>query len=164
MSVFFYLASIVFANVLASIFGIVAIFGISFPAGAVAIGLTFSARDYVQQIYGKLGCWKWMITALIITLFFNLNVAVASGSAFLVAEFIDWIIFTYSNRPFKQRVIISNLISIPIDSVIFVVLAFGWNWDAVWGQTIIKIVFSIIFLFIKNDSKKRIKNDQFECL
>ena len=45
----FYLGSIVVANLLVMQFGIVQAAGISFPAGAVAIGFTFTARDLVQR-------------------------------------------------------------------------------------------------------------------
>ena len=53
----FYLLSIITANLLVHAFGIVHFAGLMFPAGAVAVGLTFSARDMVQQRYGKYRCW-----------------------------------------------------------------------------------------------------------
>ena len=153
MGVIFYLSSIVVANWMVYVFGVVTFCGLSFPAGTVVIGLTFSARDFVQKKHGKWGCWKFTGIALFITLLMNRNLALASASAFIVSEFIDWFIFTYSKRPFGQRVILSNLFSTPIDSALFVIVAFGWSWPAIWGQTIIKFLSSILFLLLTSIKK-----------
>ena len=47
-----YIVSIVMANFLVSWFGIVMFAGLMFPAGALAVGLTFSFRDFVQREFG----------------------------------------------------------------------------------------------------------------
>lgn len=146
IEVILYLLSIIAANWMVHQFGIVTILGITFPAGAVAIGLTFSARDFVQRRWGEWGCWIWMLTATGITFLFNRQIAIASVSAFLVAETLDWIIFTICRGSFSKRVVLSNLIGCPIDSVIFVYLAFGWVWPAMWGQTVVKLVSSMTAL------------------
>lgn len=153
MSIIFYLASILLANWLVIEFGIIKWGFIMFPAGAVCIGLTFSARDFVQRKYGKWKAWLWMLVATGITVCFNWKIAFASGCAFLVSEGVDWAIYTYTKKPFKQRIVLSNLIGTPLDSLIFVCLAFGWFFPAIWGQTVIKFLSSLIVLpFIKNDN------------
>lgn len=139
-----YLSSIVAANVLVNTFHLVTIAGLTFPAGAPMIGLTFTFRDMVQRRYGKIWCWVWMLTASVITVLFNPNLAVASFSAFLVAEGVDWAIYTALPFSFRQRVIASNLIGLPLDSIVFVVLAFGFNLPAIIGQTIVKLVFGLV--------------------
>ena len=149
MEILLYLGSIVLANVLVHMYGIITVLGLSFPAGAAVIGLTFSFRDLLQQKHGKWGCWIWMGAAMVITFFFNQKLAVASVSAFVVSELIDWGIFTYSKKPFQQRIILSNLFGTPIDSIIFITLAFGWNWQAILGQTIVKFISSCIVLVPK---------------
>lgn len=148
-----YLGSIVLANILVHMFHLVTVLGITFPAGAPLIGLTFSFRDLLQQKYGKWGCCKWMGVALIITLVFNPNLALASGAAFIVAESVDWLIFTYSERPFNQRILLSNIFGVPLDSVLFVTIAFGWYWPAVWGQTIVKLTSSLVVMAFKAEVK-----------
>ena len=139
-----YLGSIVGANLLVSHFHLVTFFGITFPAGAPLIGLTFSARDYVQRKYGKWRCWWFMGLALLVTVAFNPKIALASGSAFVVAEGLDWLIYTLTRRPFAQRLILSNIVSTPLDSAVFVTVAFGWHWPAVWGQTLVKFASSLV--------------------
>jgi len=147
----FYLGSIVVANLLVSSFGIIQVAGISFPAGAVAVGFTFTARDLVQRRFGKWGCWIWMLAASAISALFSPTLALASLGAFVVAEGLDWAVFTASPLSFRGRVIVSNIVGTPLDSIIFVYLAFGPIWDAMWGQTIVKLASSLLIVFlIKN--------------
>ena len=146
MSAVFYLGSIVLGNILVHSLGLLTIWGLTFPAGAVAIGLTFSARDFVQQRYGQFGCWAWILVASLITLLFNRSLALASLCAFFIAEFTDWLIYTYARGGFSKRLLLSNLISTPLDSLVFVLLAFGPAWPAIWGQTIIKLLSSLLVL------------------
>ena len=153
IEIIFYLGSILLANFLVIQFGIVKLGFIMFPAGAVCIGLTFSARDFLQKKYGKWGAWIWMLIATGITVLFNRKIALASGTAFLVAEGMDWLIYTVTKKPFTQRIILSNLIGTPLDSLIFVTMAFGFLWPAIWGQTLVKFLSSLIvipFLYLKN--------------
>ena len=147
----FYLGSIVIANLLVMQFGIVHVAGLSFPAGAMAIGFTFTARDLVQRRFGKWGCWIWMFVAAGISALFSPTLALASLGAFVVAEGLDWAVFTTTPLSFRGRAIVSNIVATPLDSVVFVYLAFGPIWDAMWGQTIIKLGSSLLIVFfVKN--------------
>ena len=147
-----YLMSIVMANVLVIQFGIVSIGPLMFPAGAVMIGLTFSLRDFVQQRFGKWRCWYWTFAATAISAMFSLDVAVASVSAFLISEAVDWAVFTFTGGSFRRRVILSNLIGAPLDSTIFVALMFGWFWPAIIGQTVVKFISSLAIVpLVRNE-------------
>lgn len=152
MSVAFYLGSIILGNILVHSLGLITVFGLTFPAGAVAIGLTFSARDFVQVRYGKIGCWAWMLVASVITFVFNQQLALASVFAFFIAELSDWMIYTYTGGSFKKRLLLSNLVSTPLDSLVFVLLAFGPVWPAILGQAIIKMLSSLLVLPLLNNS------------
>jgi uncharacterized PurR-regulated membrane protein YhhQ (DUF165 family) len=143
---FLYLLSILLGNAFVIWFGIVTIAGLTFPAGVVWIGLTFSFRDFVQRYWGDWAIWSWMIAASIITLFFNMDIALASMTAFFVSESLDWFIFKVLKRSFASRVIWSNLFSCSVDSLIFVLLAFGPVWPAIFGQAIIKYLSGLIVL------------------
>lgn len=162
---FLYLASILLANYMVVKFGIVKFFGIMFPAGAVLIGLTFSFRDFVQRHFGHYKVWIFMILATVITYLFNQNVAVASVAAFLISEAVDWAVFVFLKKDLKWRIVVSNLFSTPLDSIIFVTIAFGWNFDAIWGQTIVKYLFGLLVLpvlYLNSQSKIKypIKNEE----
>jgi uncharacterized PurR-regulated membrane protein YhhQ (DUF165 family) len=151
INIIMYLGGILLANLLVHCFGLIAIGWLVFPAGAVMVGLTFSFRDMVQRQYGKWQCWIWMVVASVITYLFNQQLAVASISAFLVSEGIDWLIYTAMPGSFKKRLVASNIVGVPLDSIVFVFLAFGLNWQAIIGQTIVKFASSLLVLpFIKN--------------
>lgn len=141
-----YLFSIILANLFVIWFGIVHFAGLTFPAGVVFVGLTFSFRDYVQRYWGTWACWIWMLVATVITFFFNKHIALASVSAFLISETVDWFAFKTLKMPFRKRVYLSNLFSCPLDSAIFVTIAFGWCWPAIWGQALIKYLSGLLVL------------------
>lgn len=141
-----YISSVLLANIFVDYFGVVKAFGLTFPAGVVFVGLTFSFRDFTQRYWGKWKIWLFIAISTVITLFMNWQIAVASVSAFLIAETIDWLVFTITKKDFTHRILISNTLSTPIDSMIFVILAFGWNWDAIYGQAIIKYLSSLLVI------------------
>jgi queuosine precursor transporter len=141
-----YIVSVLLANIFVDYFGIVTILGLTFPAGVIWVGLTFSFRDFAQRHFGVWKIWLFIAIATFITLFMNWQVAIASVSAFLIAETIDWLIFTITKKDFIHRIWISNTISTPIDSIVFVVLVFGWQWDAIWGQALIKYLSSLLVI------------------
>jgi uncharacterized PurR-regulated membrane protein YhhQ (DUF165 family) len=87
-----------------------------------------------------------MVAASVITLFFNLDIALASMTAFIVSESLDWFIFKILKRPFASRVVWSNLVSCPVDSFVFVMMAFGPIWPAIIGQAIVKYLSGLIVL------------------
>lgn len=141
-----YLVSILIGNLFVIWFGIVHFAGLAFPAGVVFIGLTFSFRDFVQRNWGDWACWTWMLLATVITFFLNRNVAIASVSAFVISESADWAAFKFLKYSFRKRIYLSNLISCPLDSIVFVTLAFGWNFPAIWGQALIKYLSGLLVL------------------
>ncbi len=143
---YLYLLSILLGNAFVIWFGIVTIAGLTFPAGVVWIGLTFSFRDFVQRYWGDWATWGWMIAASAITLFFNRDIALASMMAFFVSEGLDWFFFRILKRSLVSKIIWSNLVSCPVDSLVFVLLAFGPVWPAIIGQAIIKYLSGLIVL------------------
>lgn len=160
-SALLYLISIALGNIFVILFGIGTLtladtmnpenvyFTVTFPLGALWIGLTFSFRDFVQRYWSHQKCWIWMAVAAVITYLWNKEVALASMLAFMGSECVDWLVFyVLRNRQLKTRVIVSNLISCPLDSLIFVPIAFGVPWysDAVWGQALVKYICSLFAL------------------
>lgn len=152
----FYLSSIVFANWLVAKYGIIDLGIIKTPAGVFLIGITFTLRDFVQREWGDIHVWFWMLLATAITTLMNWHIALASCSAFLVSETLDWIVYKFAGMDLKKRIIISNAFSIPIDSCVFIWIAFGFNLEVIIGQSIIKYLFGLaglLFLFMKRYQK-----------
>jgi uncharacterized PurR-regulated membrane protein YhhQ (DUF165 family) len=141
---FLYLLSVVAANILVDTLGIISFGWFVFPAGTILVGFVFTMRDVVQRDFGKIHCLWWMFAACLVTATFSQSLALASLLAFFVSEAIDWAVYTYSGGSFMRRVIISNVVSTPIDSAVFVMLAFGPTaWLAIIGQSVVKALSSI---------------------
>lgn len=97
--------------------------GGEFQPLAIVTGLVLVVRDFAQR---ELRHWIWgaMLVGLALsTLTSWITIVVASGLAFLVSETVDWAVYTFSNRPLSQRIMISSLASAPLDQVIFIGLA-----------------------------------------
>lgn len=89
----------------------------------VVTGLVLVVRDFAQRELKH-----WIFGAMIVGLALSTLTAwpvivIASGVAFLISETADWAVYTFSNRPLSQRILISSCVSAPIDQVVFIGLA-----------------------------------------
>lgn len=123
-----YVAIIVTVNVL---FGM----GTWWPnVATVLVGLGFVIRDHAQA---KMGDKVLYATALGVGISFVMaspGVAVPSAVAFALSETADWaVVRRLITRPMWQRVLYSHLVSVPLDSAVFLLgLVWGigvpWSW------------------------------------
>lgn len=101
--------------------------GILAPSGVVLAGLSFILRDLVQEALGVL----WAIVAVLIggiiaVVIASPVLAMASVAAFLIAETADLLVFTkLRRRGLVFASVISSVIGLVLDSLIFVQIAFG---------------------------------------
>ena len=49
-------------------------------------------------------------------------VAYASVVAFIISELVDWAYYTWSKKSLRERILISSLLSTPIDSAVFLLI------------------------------------------
>jgi queuosine precursor transporter len=114
--------------------------GIAAPSGVLAIGLALVLRDLVQRRLGI--TWSFIAIALGATLsatFAPPALVIASTIAFLLSETLDLAIFTpLQKRGLLVAAIVSSLAGLVVDSVVFLLLAFG-TLDYIGGQIIGKI-------------------------
>jgi uncharacterized PurR-regulated membrane protein YhhQ (DUF165 family) len=88
-------------------------------AWAMAVGFIFVARDYCQR---QMGHWVVLPMLVGIALSYLLAtpfVAFASAAAFAISESTDWLVFTFTKRPLRDRVLWSCAASSPVDSAVF---------------------------------------------
>ena len=141
-----FLFAVVLANWLTDRFGMVTVApGLVATAGTFAAGATFTLRDTVHDDHGRRRVVALIVAgAALAALVAGPALAVASGVAFLVAELADLTIY----EPLRDRgrrdaaVWASVLVGAPIDSVLFLALAFGTSAVtglAVGGHVIGKI-------------------------
>ena len=157
-----YLATIVGANLAITYFGFVPVgFGLMAPAGVFCAGLALGARDWLQEASGRR---RWVVVAAIglgalLSAFLSPALAVASGTAFLVSELSDMAVYT----PLRDRgyvltgVALSNTVGLAIDSVLFLMLAFG-SLDFLAGQIVGKVevtVATVVVLWVVRSVRQR---------
>ena len=129
------LAAVLIANYVTSRYGFIPVgFGLQATAGTFAAGFALALRDSTQDLLGK----KWMlftifIAAAISYLIADPFIALASAAAFLVAELVDFAIYTplrqkakLGDRRWAAAVIGSNIGSAFADTIVFLAIAFGW--------------------------------------
>lgn len=86
---------------------------------AIVTGLILVVRDFAQR---EVGHYIFMPLLVGVALSFFMAppaIALASAAAFAVSETTDWLLFTTLKRPFSDRVMVSSLISAPLDSTVF---------------------------------------------
>lgn len=118
----FYVFSILFLNLGFSFVPMIMTpIGLLSPMALVA-GVVFILRDFVQR---ELGHYVILFMAIGAGLSFALAdpfVAVASVTAFAISELADWLLYTITKRPFKDRILLSSAVSTPVDTAVFLLM------------------------------------------
>ncbi len=93
--------------------------GISLHPMTVVTGLVFVVRDFVQREMGH-RVIAVMVLAIAWSFFYAWPViALASGLAFAVSEFVDWVLFTFTRYRLSTRILLSSAVAAPVDTTIF---------------------------------------------
>ena len=97
--------------------------GTIFTVGSVIAGLVFVARDYAQRQVGHKAVLALMAAAgLLSYLLADPFVAIASITAFAISELSDYIVYSKYKGDFNKRVVVSSLVSVPIDTAVFLAI------------------------------------------
>ena len=124
--------------------------GVMAPSGVLMIGIALVLRDLVQRRLGV----AWAVGAILAGAALSAAIApptlvMASAVAFLLSELADLAVYTpLARRRLVLAVVLSGLVGLVIDSIVFLWLAFG-SLDFLAGQVIGKawmIVLSIPFV------------------
>ena len=152
-----FLASVPFANWLIQHVGTVCVPagpclvpvapGLMAPSGVLAAGAALVLRDVVQRCLGV----AWGVGAIVRGAALSVLIAppalvLASGAAFLLSEFADFAVYTpLQRRGLVLAVLASSLAGLVVDSLVFLLLAFG-SLEFLAGQVVGKawaVLFSI---------------------
>lgn len=111
--------------------------GILAPSGVLMIGIALVLRDLVQRRLGRrVAVAAILAGALLSALLAPRALVVASGSAFLLSEFADFAVYTpLQAKRLVLAVLLSGLVGLVVDSVVFLYLAFG-SLEFLAGQVI----------------------------
>jgi len=148
IALFVYISAIVAANILSAHFGLVPVgFGLVVTAGTYAAGFALLSRDFVHTYLGVRGVLLGIAVGVILSWFLATPaLAMASAVAFLVAEVADMLVFLWIRpRGFVRAALISNCVSAPVDTVLFLWIAgFPLVFESIVGQMVGKILWATI--------------------
>jgi uncharacterized PurR-regulated membrane protein YhhQ (DUF165 family) len=101
--------------------------GLMAPSGVLTIGAALGLRDVVQRCLG----WRAALIAIAAGTALSAFVApssliFASGTAFAISELADFAVYTpLQRRRLMLAVVVSSMVGLMVDSVVFLSLAFG---------------------------------------
>jgi uncharacterized PurR-regulated membrane protein YhhQ (DUF165 family) len=124
--------------------------GLMAPSDVLMIGVALVLRDLVQRRLGVMYSAAAVIAGAVLSaIFAPPSLVLASGVAFLVSEFADLAVYTpLARRRLIAAVVVSSLVGLVVDSVIFLSLAFG-SLEFLAGQVVGKawmVLLSIPFV------------------
>jgi uncharacterized PurR-regulated membrane protein YhhQ (DUF165 family) len=127
--------------------------GEMWPPMALAVGLVFVARDFAQRAIGHGVLGAMAVGAGLSYVMASPKIAVASMVAFAVSELVDWLVYSKSCRPLKQRILLSSAISTPIDSVVFLAMIGHLSVSGVLAMTLSKMLGAVAVYSFLNRRK-----------
>jgi uncharacterized PurR-regulated membrane protein YhhQ (DUF165 family) len=89
----------------------------------VIVGVVFVLRDYAQREIGHKILLATLAAGVLTYFMVDPAIAVASITAFVLSEMADWAIYSFTKRPLQSRILISSLVSVPLDTLAFQHLA-----------------------------------------
>ena len=147
--VLIYIALIVLVNWLFTVVPLIAMGGgDSWPPVALIVGLIFVARDFAQRYVGHWVMVAMGVAAIISYFMADPFVALASVSAFVISEFADWLVYSFTKKPFAQRILLSSIIATPLDTVVFLGILGYLSAPAVLAMVASKFVGAIIVWYL----------------
>ena len=134
--------TIVAANALTRRYGLVPVgFGLTATAGTAAAGLTLLTRDWFHDVAGRAAVLAAIgVGAAVSACLAGGQLALASGTAFLLSELADLLVYQrLRQRGWIRAALLSNTVGAPVDTLVFLTLAgYGAVWAALPGQLWVK--------------------------
>lgn len=154
---FLYVVTVVVANYAFSIVPLLTLpTGDKWSPVALVVGFTFVIRDYTQREIGHWVIAAMLVGGIISGIMVDKSIAAASVCAFMVGELVDWIVYTYTKRPFSQRILLSSAIGTPIDSIVFMAMVGLFSFPSVFMMTTSKMIGAFAIFIITRRREKRI--------
>lgn len=89
----------------------------------IVVGFIFVLRDYAQREIGHYILFATAVAGVLTWFMVDPAIAAASITAFILSETADWGVYTWLRRPLSQRILISALFAVPLDTLAFQYLA-----------------------------------------
>jgi len=118
-------------------------FGMFSPM-AILAGAVFVLRDYAQREYGHYVMVGMVAGAILTFALADPYVAMASVMAFGTSEVADYALYTFTKKPFKDRVLISSVVSTPIDTAVFLFMIEGLTTGTFVLMVLSKLIAALV--------------------
>ena len=151
-----YILSVVLLNILFVKLPGFNAFGDTLSFADLVVGIIYVVRDLAQQEIQHRIIIAMLIGTLLSFILADPNIAMASACGFAAGECCDWLVFSYTRRPLSERLLISSLLSIPIDTWIFLAIAHRLNLTSFFFMAMGKCL-GILLLWIFWKKKSRTK-------
>lgn len=142
-----YIISIAVINVGFVYVPLIPFYDTMYPPMSIVVGLIFILRDFAQKEIGHKVFIAMLIGAFLSYIMANPFIAVASLVAFLVSETVDWGVYTFTGKPLHQRILISSLLSTPVDSAIFLLMIGNFSVLATTTMFISKMIAAFVIWY-----------------
>jgi queuosine precursor transporter len=122
------------------------------------VGAVFVLRDYAQREIGHKVLIATAVAGVITYFMVDKSLAIASLIAFFLSETTDWAVYSFTKRPLQNRILISSLFSIPVDTLAFQYLAqylspASFTTEVISKAVGVAIVWYLLRLRIGNNEK-----------
>ncbi len=102
----------------------------------VIVGFVFVLRDYAQREIGHKVLLATLLAGIPVWYFAGPGLAIASMAAFVLSEMTDWAVYSFTKRPLQNRILLSSMIAVPVDTLAFQHLA-GYLTPAAFGTEVL---------------------------
>ena len=155
-SLFTYIALIVGVNYAFAVTPLVQLpNGDLWPPASLIVGFVFVVRDFAQRRVGHHILWAMLAGCVVSWYMATPQLAVASAVAFAVGELGDWALFTFTHKPFSQRILISSLLGAPLDSLVYLLfLGLATPWS-IGIMSLSKLAGSFLVFFLVRRRERR---------
>lgn len=112
----------------------------------IVVGFVFVLRDYAQREVGHNVLFATAAAGVLTWFMVDPAIAVASITAFILAEMADWAIYSFTKRPLSQRILYSSLIAVPLDTLAFQYLA-GYLTPAAFSMEMLSKALGVVLVW-----------------
>lgn len=143
-----YVALIPFVNWSFSWAPNIALFGsesVKFNPVTIVTGLVLVVRDFAQREMRHKVLVAMAMGAAWSFYYAPANIALASTTAFMIAEVVDWAMFTFTRYRLSTRVMLSSLIAAPVDTTVFLFGAKFLTWPN-WAMSVFGKLIGAVFV------------------
>jgi uncharacterized PurR-regulated membrane protein YhhQ (DUF165 family) len=112
----------------------------------VVVGFVFVLRDYAEREIGHSVLLATAVGGVLTWFMVDPAIAIASITAFILSEMADWGVFSFLRRPLSQRILISSLIAVPLDTLAFQYLA-GYLTPAAFATEIASKALGVLMVW-----------------